>query len=400
MNSTNIALTGKPETIVPLNDKERLAALFRYELLDTPPEAFFDRITRLASRLLKAPSAFVSLVDKDRVWYKSNFSSLEVSCVDREDSLCSLTIINDEDVTVFEDTHLVPGLMTSPYVSAPGGIRFYAGAPLITRDNFNIGTVCVIDSEPRSVKEEEKEILKDLANLVVEQIELRALTRKATRKHDELYTNLAHNIAEPIKEQQVLLNEALVSPDSTNIIRKLHATVNVLQENLQIMLQESLQEEELVVRPQQIAVSEIARSVAVEFEPLAKAKQQELFFTVASRRELFVDPDLIREALSNLVSTSIKYTPKGSAIGLDIYESNGIYKVEVSSEDSVLTRQDLRKVFFKYAVLTGKTTGNEDASGMELPRAKSIIELNQGRIWAEPIGNESGKKFVVAFNVE
>ncbi|RDV13989.1 GAF domain-containing protein [Pontibacter diazotrophicus] len=400
MNSANIAITGKPDTIIPLNDKERLAALFRYELLDTPPEAFFDRITRLASRLLKAPSAFVSLVDKDRVWYKSNYSTLEVSCVDREDSLCSLTIINGVDVTVFEDTHLVPGLLTSPYVSAPGGIRFYAGAPLITRDNYNIGTVCVIDSEPRSVQEEEKEILKDLANLVVEQIELRSLARKATRKHDELYTNLAHNIAEPLKEQQVLLGEALKSPERTNVIRKAHATVNVLQENLQTMLQESLQEEELVMHPQQIAISEIARSVAVEFEPLANAKQQELFFTVASRRELFVDPDLIREALRNLVSTSIKFTPKGSSIGLDIYESDGIYKVEVSSDASVLTKQDLRKVFFKYAILTGKTTGNEDASGMELPRAKSIIELHQGRIWAEPTGKESGKKFVVAFNVE
>ncbi|GAB3531277.1 GAF domain-containing sensor histidine kinase [Pontibacter brevis] len=400
MSTINIAVTGKPDTIVPLNDKERLAALFRYEILDTPPEAFFDKITRLASKLLMAPSAFVSLVDKDRVWYKSNFSTLEVSCVDRNDSLCSLTIINNADVTVFEDTHQVPGLMESPYVSAPGGIRFYAGAPLITRDNYNIGTVCVVDSEPRGITDEEKDILKDLAVLVVEQIELRALARKATRKHDELFTNLAHNIAEPLKEQQVLLQEAEVSPERTNIIRKAHSTANTMHEKLQTMLEESVQEEELLVHPEQVAISEIARSIAVEYEPLAKAKKQELYFTVASRRELFVDPDLIREALGNLVSTTIKFTPVGSAIGLDIYENEGVYKVEVSADASVLTRQDLRKIFFKYAILSGKPTGNEDVSGLELSRAKNIIELHQGMIWAERVGKETGNKFVVAFNVE
>lgn len=400
MKTPNIAITGKPESIVPLNDKERLAALFRYEILDTPPEPFFDKITRLAARLLNAPSAFVSLVDKERVWYKSNFSTLAVSCVDRNDSLCSLTIINDVDVTVFEDTHQVEGLLESPYVSAQGGIRFYAGAPLITRDSFNIGTVCVIDSVPRRMTDEEKEILKDLATLVVEQIELRALARKATRKHDELYTNLAHNIAEPIKEQQILLREAEKSPERANIIRKAHATVNLMQQKLQTMLEESAEEDELVMRPQHVAISEIARSIAVEYEPLAKAKKQDFYFTVASRRELFVDPDLMREALRNLVSTSIKFTPKGSAIGLDIYESDGLYKIEVSSDASVLTRQDLRKIFFKYAILSGKATGSEDASGLELPRAKNIIELHQGMIWAERTGKESGKKFVVAFHVE
>lgn len=363
MGTSDIAVTGKPNSIIPLNDKERLAALHRYEILDTPPEAFFDRITRLASKLLKAPSAFISLVDKDRVWYKSNFSTLEVSCVDRNDSLCSLTIINNAEVTVFEDTHQVPGLTESPYVSAPGGIRFYAGAPLITSDSFNVGTVCVIDSEPRTtITEEEKGLLKDLASLVVEQIELRALARRATRRHDELYTNLANNIAEPLKEQQTLLKEVEQTSERTNIIKKAQATANALQESLQNIFEGSVQEEEITMHPQQIVVSKIARALAAEYEPLARAKEQDLYFTVASRRELFLDPELIREALSILMSTAIKYTPRGSSIGLDIYEGDGVYKIEVSSESSVLTDQDLRKVFLKYAILSGKATGDESTS--------------------------------------
>lgn len=395
-----IAVAGTTDSIIPVNDTQRLAALRRYEILDTPPEAFFDKITRLASKLLKVPSAFVSLVDKERVWYKSNFSSLAVSCVDREDSLCSFTILNTTDVTVFEDTHKVPRLLDSPYVTAPGGIRFYAGAPLITHDHYNIGTICVIDSKPRVITEEEKEILKDLSSLVIEQIELRATARKAVRKHDELYSNLAYNFTEPVAEQKILLSEAEKTPESKNIIRKAHALAKAMQENLQIMLYDSVQEEEeLALHPRETAISEIARSVAAEYEPLTIAKKQNFYFTVASRRELFVDPDLIREALSILVSTTLKFTPSGSSIGLDISESEGFYKIEVSSDATVLTSQDLQKIFLKYAVLTGKTTGNENSSGLELSRAKNIIEQHRGAIWAEPLGKDSGKKFMIAFRI-
>ncbi|MCJ8166275.1 GAF domain-containing sensor histidine kinase [Pontibacter sp. E15-1] len=401
MDNLDIAAVGKPSNIIPLNDKERLAALFRYELLDTPPEPFFERITRMASRLLMAPSAFVSLVDEKRVWYKSNYSSLQVPCVDRADSLCSLTVINGMDVTVFEDTHEVPGLQDSIYVSAPGGIRFYAGAPLITHDNYNIGTICVIAPEPRSITDEDKEVLKDLAAMVVDQIELRALARRATRKHDELHVNLEHNIVAQLKAQSELLADMTKAPELAAQVGQAMATTNAMQENLQALLASTLQqEEEMRLHQKMVAISEIARAVTAEYQTLAEAKKQELYFTVASRRELFVDPDLIMEALSILVSTTIKYTPPGNAIGLDIYESEGLYKIEVSSDASELTRQDLQKIFFRYAMLSAHATGGENSSGLELPKAKRIIELHRGSIWAEHIGRESGNKFVIAFKVE
>ncbi|MHA6249943.1 GAF domain-containing sensor histidine kinase [Pontibacter sp. CAU 1760] len=398
MQLLDIATTGKPDSIIPTNDAKRLAALFRYEILDTPPEAFFDRITRLAAKLLKAPSAFISLVDKERVWYKSNFSPLQVPSVERNDSLCSLTIINDIEVTVFEDTHQVNGLQESPYVSSPNGIRFYAGAPLITHDHFNIGTICVIDSKPRSATEEEKETLRDLAMLVVEQIEFRAMARKATRRHNELYNNLESNIIGPMQDQQTLLSAAYDAEDKSELIRQAQAKTNVLQESLHKLLEESIEEDELVPHPQKVAISAIARKIAEEYEPLAKTKKQEFYFTVASRREFLVDPNLIREALSSLVSMAIKFAPSGSAIGLDIFENDGEYRIEISSETSVLTTQDLQKIFLKYAILSGKATGNETVSGLELAKAKRIIELHQGKLWAEQLGKDNGKKFVITFN--
>jgi signal transduction histidine kinase len=400
LSDFNINTIGKPESIVPVYDKERLEALYRYELLDTPPEEFFDRITRFASKLTKAPSAFISLVDADRVWYKSNFSSLEVASVERDDSLCSLTILNEDPVTVFEDTHKFDSLMTSPYVNAPGGIRFYAGAPLITHDGFNIGTVCVIDSNPRSITEDEANALKDLALLVVEHIELRAASRKAIRKHDELHSGLVEHVAPYLNEQQELLQEAEESPTRKYIINKAVQLGHQVQENLETALALSIQENEKVNINLQLAqVSEIAKEVVTTYEPLAEGKGQNLYFTVASRREFLVDSILLDEALKVLVGTAIKFTRKGNAIGVDIFESESYFRIEVSSESTMLTKHDLQKMFLKFAQLSAKTSTEENASGLELARVKSIIEAHDAKIWAETTLKDVGMKFVIAFKI-
>ncbi len=400
MSNLNLNLIGKPASVVPLNDEARLEALYRYELLDTPPEEFFDRITRFASKLTKAPNAFISLVDADRVWYKSNYSNLEVASVDREDSLCSLTVINDESLTVFEDTHKFESLMTSPYVNAPEGIRFYAGAPIITHDGYNIGTVCVIDSKPRTITEDEVSALKDLAELVVEHIELRAASRVAVRQHDELYTGLIEHVAPYLNEQQDLLQEAEETPARKYIINKAVKLGRQVQENLETALAMSIQENERFnLNLEQAQVSEIAKEVVQIYEPLAEGKGQSLYFTVASRRELIVDAALLTEALKGLVGTTIKYTHRDSPIGVDIFESDGFFRIEVSSESTMLSKHDLQKVFLKYAQLSAKTSNEESVSGLELPRVKSIIEAHDAKIWTETTHKEIGMKFVVAFKI-
>ncbi len=400
MSNLNLNLIGKPASVVPLNDEARLEALYRYELLDTPPEEFFDRITRFASKLTKAPNAFISLVDADRVWYKSNYSNLEVASVDREDSLCSLTVINNESLTVFEDTHKFESLMTSPYVNSPEGIRFYAGAPIITHDGFNIGTVCVIDSKPRTITEDEVSALKDLAELVVEHIELRAASRVAVRQHDELYTGLIEHVAPYLNEQQDLLQEAEETPARKYIINKAVKLGRQVQENLETALAMSIQENERFnLNLEQAQVSEIAKEVVQIYEPLAEGKGQSLYFTVASRRELIVDAALLTEALKGLVGTTIKYTHRDSPIGVDIFESDGFFRIEVSSESTMLSKHDLQKMFLKYAQLSAKTSNEENVSGLELPRVKSIIEAHDAKIWTETTHKEIGMKFVVAFKI-
>ena len=159
------------------DEKARLAALRRYAVLDTPPEAPFDRIARLAARLFEAPIALVTLVDEDRQWFKAGigFGQNET---DIELSFCAHTI-RDEGVMVVEDATEDERFADNPLVTGEPGIRFYAGAPLVTPDGYRIGSVCVIDTAPRTLDAPASlDALQDLADMAMDQMQ-----RRVTHPH-------------------------------------------------------------------------------------------------------------------------------------------------------------------------------------------------------------------------
>ncbi|HTL89209.1 MAG TPA: ATP-binding protein [Leptolyngbya sp.] len=161
-----------PKPLRPENDAERVEALRRYNILDTPNEAAFDRITNLAARLFKLPIALVSLIDESRTWFKScyGFDRREVP---RDDSICNFSLLS-ADLLVIPDTHKDDRLKCNPFAIAEPGVRFYAGAPLITHDGYNLGTLCLLDSNPHEdLDADQRETLKDLAAMVVDELELR-----------------------------------------------------------------------------------------------------------------------------------------------------------------------------------------------------------------------------------
>ena len=164
--------------LIPPNEPQRLAAVRRYDILDTPPDGTFDRIAALAARLFDVPIAIVSVVDGDRVWFKSRVGLPDVKQVERDPGLCASAILQS-DPWIVTDATADPRTLANPLVAGEFGLRFYAGAPLTTHDGYNLGTVCVIDREPREVTAEESRHLSDLAGLVVDQLELRLAARRA-----------------------------------------------------------------------------------------------------------------------------------------------------------------------------------------------------------------------------
>ena len=150
------------------NEEARLNALRDLGLLDTPPSETFDRLTRLASQLLSAPVSTVSLTDRDRQWFKSKVG-VDITEIPREQAPCSYAI-EGEGVFVVPDLAADPRFAGSALANA--GIRFYAGAPLVTRSGHGLGTICVVDDKPRTLAEGEDRVLLDLAGLVMSQIDL------------------------------------------------------------------------------------------------------------------------------------------------------------------------------------------------------------------------------------
>jgi sigma-B regulation protein RsbU (phosphoserine phosphatase) len=162
--------------IVPENESERLRAVRRYDVLDTPPDGAFDRITKLAARQFGVPISIVSIVDTDRIWFKSHHG-VDVEEIGRDPGLCASAILGDEPWVV-ENAETDPRTMTNPLVAGDLGLRFYAGAPLTTHDGFNLGTLCVIDGAPREFSAEDAEMLEQLAGVVMDELELRLQARR------------------------------------------------------------------------------------------------------------------------------------------------------------------------------------------------------------------------------
>lgn len=162
--------------IVPPDERERLEAVSRYDILDTPPDGAFDRIAALAARFFDVPVATVSIVDHDRIWFKAAHG-VEIEQIGRDPGLCASVILQD-DAYVVTNAIEDPRTLDNPLVRGELGLRFYAAAPIKTRDGYNLGTINVIDTQPRTVTDDERTTLLDLASLVADELELRLEARR------------------------------------------------------------------------------------------------------------------------------------------------------------------------------------------------------------------------------
>ncbi len=176
--------------LVQTPDRERVAALEKYAILDTEPEQAFDDLTLLASYVCKTPIALISLIDGERQWFKSKVGT-SISETPREVAFCSIAI-QQSDVMVVPDTLQDERFRNNPFVVSDPRIRFYAGAPLITEEGYALGTLCVVDQKPREFGADQKEALRALSRLVLAQLEFRrnlmllkeALTDRTQAEHE------------------------------------------------------------------------------------------------------------------------------------------------------------------------------------------------------------------------
>jgi adenylate cyclase len=191
---------------LPDNEADRVAALRAYEILDSPPEAGYDELTELAANICRTPVAIIGLVDEKRDWKKSKYG-LPPSFreVPRELSICTYTICGS-DLLAIPDLSCTAEFSGHPMVAGPPHLRFYCGMPLINPEGFALGTICVIDFEPRELSFEQSEALRRLSHQVVSQLELRRSLLELGRRMRDLECAQSEIAAEREKAERLLLN--------------------------------------------------------------------------------------------------------------------------------------------------------------------------------------------------
>jgi PAS domain S-box-containing protein len=213
----------KPQ--VPLNESDRQVALERYNILDTLPEQEYDDLTQLAASICGTPIALISLIDRDRQWFKSSVG-VDVSETPRDISFCAHAVAN-ETILLVNDTLQDPRFVNNPLVVNDPHIRFYAGVPLRTPDNLILGTLCVIDRQPRNLTSIQIQQLEALSRLVISQLELRRNNEAA---------NLLVSVLESSKKVSMLQQAILDSVNLAIIATDLQGTIQSFNSGAELML--------------------------------------------------------------------------------------------------------------------------------------------------------------------
>jgi signal transduction histidine kinase len=389
-----------PKTVIPNNDIERLHKLHSYDILDTPAENAFDKIAILAAQIFNTPIAQVTFVDEQRVFFKTNISPLEATEVARQDSFCAVAILN-EGVTLFEDVLEVPDLVTNPFVQMENGVRFYAGAPLRTAEGLQLGTVCVLDVEPRTVTEQQLQMLETLSSIVMDELELRLSTRKAMRTQTDMMNRIVHDLKNPnttISLSAELIKRKLDDPKIvSDFADRIKNSANHVLKSLNNLLDLSqIENGSYRLSLQEIDLLDIIHSAKKNFELVAANKQQQIEISCHCQTKILVDANRLQEAFENLLSNALKYANAHTKIFIIVNRNDEEIIVEFKDQGQGLSTEDLPKLFTKFAKLSSVPTGREHSNGLGLSIVKMLVELHRGRVWAESPGKNLGASFFIA----
>lgn len=373
---------------IPPNDPERLAALERYRLLDTPAEKVFDNITELAADLFGTPVALISLVGAETVFFKSAFGASTQRCADRGESLCALAILSPE-VTVIENTLDSPAVAGS--VPVRQGVRFYAGAPLKTADEYCIGTVCVADFKPRSFSEKEIRLLRSLSRLVVEQIELRLtamnqdeIQERRLAQRDEFIGVASHELRTPLTSLSATLQllQRVRQEDQPEKFAALVSQANRATEKLKRLVADLLDVKRIAAGQVPLAqtVFRIGQLIEECCGHVRAAGNYHLRLSGDTGLEVFADFQKIDQVMVNLVNNAVKYAPDSHEIDIRVSRRGAFARIAVQDYGPGIMPEHLPRIFERYY---RSASHNVSGLGLGLYIISEIIKQHGGEAGAE-----------------
>ncbi|MBB5437395.1 signal transduction histidine kinase [Pedobacter sp. AK017] len=390
-------VTHTAQDLVSVED-ERIKTLYNYDLLDTPPEVPFDKLTRLAANLLKVPIAIILLVDKERIWFKSKYG-LETRQIDREEGLCDSAVLA-EDLYLVENAAADPRTMGHRLVTGTFGLRFYAAYPLKTRDGYNLGAFCVISKEPRKMSREDSEILRDIRDIVMHNIELRLTSKLSAARQQQILNTTAHDLKNPLTTIPVRADLIKMKKNNPEMVDTMCDQIKVASLNMVRIIDEllqsgSMESDQVHLLMMKLNVSFLVSNVVSMNLPLAERKGQTIHFSSEMDVMANGDEGKLNEVIDNLVNNAIKYSPLNTNIYVRVKTFPNHVLIEVEDEGQGLTAEDKKQLFQRFTRLSARPTAGEHSTGLGLSIVKTLVEAHGGRIFAESAGKGSGAKFSV-----
>jgi len=412
---------------IPLPDNEslRLEALKGLNLIDTPPEERFDRITRTAGEIFDTAISFITLVDANRQWFKSCYGT-EILDTDKKISFCAYAILQD-DIFIIPDTKKDNRFKDFPVVTGRANIRFYAGVPIAAPDGSLVGTLCILDHHPRELSEKDKRILKNLAAWAELEINNKSLSQALSERkkaQKELEEN-NENLEKIVDERTKSLKEALQLSESLKVLRdriiriiahQLRTPMSAIRWNLEVLLENKfgkfkkeqeefirliyqtdvdvinrlhdllktldIEQNSIVFREEEVELFPIVNSVVAMYVSRCGTKKIKLKLHKPKKDlpQVVGDAEKIRIVIERLLDNALGYTKESGNI--DISFSVDADQVEVHIKDSGIgiPEQESEKIFSRFFRASNAHSMQADGSGLALYICKFYVEKMGGRI--------------------
>ncbi|SNS70445.1 GAF sensor signal transduction histidine kinase [Ekhidna lutea] len=388
------------EPSVPEQEEERLNELDALQILDTLPEKDYDNLTKIASTICGTKISLVSLVDSKRQWFKSKHG-LEVPETPRELAFCAHAINTPNEPLIINDAREDDRFHDNPLVTGYPNVIFYAGMPLVTDNSQALGTLCVIDSEPKELSEDQLEALNALAKQIVNLFELRKKRMELERSIRSLEINnlelqrfagmVAHDIKQPVSIINGLIEFLKESDDngwseeSKVVLEKIENSSDKLIYYIEGLLKYTKEVHLENLKKEYIPVSEIKGYVNDLFSV------EHVSFSFTSNVESVNANRIVAErVILNLVTNAIKYVGKKQIeIDLDINEKDNVYTISISDNGPGIDESDRERIFELFNVLDPT---NKDSTGMGLAVVKKLVIGEGGDIWVDT-ADKGGAKF-------
>lgn len=365
-----------------LADPGRLAELGRSRLMDTPPEESFDRLTRLASRILGAPAAFVSLVDDRREFFKS---AVGVAPDDRvrplSHSYCKHIIASGEPL-VADDARQHPLLRDNPAIQDFRAIA-YCGIPITSASGRILGSFCVVDDKPRHWSADQLETLRELGESVIREVDLRLLAVELEAANQALRDSIAtisHDMRSPLGA--ILgFSELLVEGDDEFSPDERQDTMMTIRDEakrlnrliIDLLAGSAANARGSVVNPTHVEFQDVIDTLRGHFG----ATQSQLVMH-ASDLSVFVDRDHLERILINLIGNAFKYGE--SPVAVDARADGDYVDIRVRDHGSGIPHGFRDRLFQRFARADDARTSEIPGNGLGLFIVRGLVELNGGAI--------------------